>query len=140
MTGASSLEFSTEASLENLHECRAYIDRTGGALGLESPLLGDFRLVVDEAVTNIVLHGYGGQGGPVEMAMERAGDTVVVRIRDQAPSFNPDAVAEPALDTALAQRNPGGMGIFLMRQMMDEVTFQSLPGGGNELRLVKHLS
>ncbi|MBT8075308.1 MAG: ATP-binding protein, partial [Gammaproteobacteria bacterium] len=38
-----------------------------------------------------------------------------------------------------AERAPGGMGIFLMKQMMDEVVFQPLEGGGNELRLVKHL-
>jgi anti-sigma regulatory factor (Ser/Thr protein kinase) len=121
------------AGLVNLDEFRAYIDRVGTALGLGSPLLGDLRLVVDEAVTNIVLHGYGGKGGPVELQLAREGGDIVVLIRDEAPPFNPDAVEEPDLDAALPQRKPGGMGIFLMRQMMDEVVFQPQPGGGNEL-------
>jgi anti-sigma regulatory factor (Ser/Thr protein kinase) len=133
------LEFTLEAQLESLGDCRAYIDAKGQALGLESPLLGDLRLVVDEAVTNIVLHAYQGEGGPVELQLSRDGDDVVVLIRDQGPAFDPDGVAEPALNTALAERKPGGMGIFLMRQMMDEVTFAPQPQGGNELRLVKHL-
>lgn len=139
MTGGDTLEFSLEVGLEQLGDCRAFIDRAGEALGLDRQLLGDLRLVVDEAVTNIVLHGYGGNAGPLEMSLSREANELVIRIRDQAPPFTPDAVVEPALDTALALRKPGGMGIFLMRQMMDQVVFQPQPGGGNELRLVKRL-
>jgi anti-sigma regulatory factor (Ser/Thr protein kinase) len=139
MTLNDRLEFSLEAQLESLADCRAYIDQKGQALGVDGPLLGDLRLVVDEAVTNIILHAYRGEGGPVELQLFRDGDDIVVLIRDQGPAFDPDGVAEPALDTALAERVPGGMGIFLMRQMMDEVTFTPQPEGGNELRLVKHL-
>ena len=139
MTPDDRLEFALEAQLESLGDCRAYIDEKGEALGLEKPLLGDLRLVVDEAVTNIVVHAYQGEGGPVELQLSRDGDDVIVLIRDQGPAFDPDGVAEPALETALAERAPGGMGIFLMRQMMDEVTFTPQPEGGNELRLVKHL-
>jgi serine/threonine-protein kinase RsbW len=133
------LEFALRAQLDNLDTVRAYIDQKGHSLGLEKPVLGDLRLVVDEAVTNIVLHGYGGEGGPVELLVARDGDDIVVRIRDQAPPFDPDGVVAPDLNTALAERQPGGMGVFLMRQMMDEVQFRPLPEGGNELRLVKHL-
>ena len=134
MTPDDRLEFVLEAQLESLGDCRAYIDEKGQALGLGKPFLGDLRLVVDEAVTNIVLHAYQGEGGPVELQLSRNGDEVVVIIRDEGPAFDPDGVAEPALDTALAERAPGGMGIFLMRQMMDEVTFNA---AGNEVTMVK---
>jgi serine/threonine-protein kinase RsbW len=132
------LEYSLQAQLESLGEVRAYIDRKGQALGLDKQLLGDLRLVVDEAVTNIIIHGYQGQGGPVELELSLQANDVIVRIRDQAPAFDPEGVADPALNTALAERQPGGMGIFLMKQMMDTVAFSPLAGGGNELRLVKH--
>ena len=139
MSGDNRLEFSLQAQLENLVDVRAYIDEKGQALGLEKQLLGDLRLVVDEAVTNVVLHAYQGNGGPVELELSRHENNVVVRIRDEGPPLNPDGVADPALDTALAERAPGGMGIFLMKQMMDEVIFEPLASGGNELKLVKHL-
>jgi len=126
-----------EASLDRLHDIRDYIDRTGARLGVNDGALADLRLVVDEAVTNIVLHGYQGRGGPVDLHMERAGDAVVIRIRDQADPFNADQVERPQLDTALADRPFGGMGLFLIRRMTDESEFHALPGGGNELRLVK---
>lgn len=130
-------DLSFEASLENLHEVRDYIDQAGNSLGVESGVLADLRLVVDEAVTNVVIHGYGELDGIVEIHMEGDGDAVIIRIRDQAKSFNPSLVVEPQLDTALKDRPFGGMGIFLIRKMTDEVEFLSLPGGGNEMRLLK---
>jgi anti-sigma regulatory factor (Ser/Thr protein kinase) len=129
-----------EASLDTLQAFRAFVDRVGAREGLDPAVLADLKLVVDEAITNIVVHGYGGDGGAVELLIEREGGDIVVRIRDQAPPFDPDGFADPELDTALASRQPGGMGIFLMRQMMDEVKFRPLPGEGNELKLVKHLA
>jgi serine/threonine-protein kinase RsbW len=130
-------DFSVKASLDNLKEIRSYINRVGEYLGVSESALADLRLVVDEAVTNVVIHGYGELDGIVEIHMEGDGDAVIIRIRDQAKSFNPSLVVEPQLDTALKDRPFGGMGIFLIRKMTDEVEFLSLPGGGNEMRLLK---
>ena len=128
---------SVEASLDNLHKVRDYIDLAGKRLGVDKGALGDLRLVVDEAVTNVIIHGYKGRGGIVELHMERDGDAVVIRIRDRAESFDASHVHAPQLDTALAERPFGGMGIYLIRKMTDEAEFRPVPGGGNELRLVK---
>ncbi len=69
--------------------------------------------------------------------MERDGNDVVVRIRDRAKPFDSAHVEQPHLDQALEDRPFGGMGLFLIRKMADESEFSSLPGGGNELRIVK---
>jgi anti-sigma regulatory factor (Ser/Thr protein kinase) len=140
MNPEDSLAMRAEARLDTLQTFRAFVDRAGAQEGLDPAVLADLKLVVDEAITNIVLHGYGGDGGTVELRIDREGSDVVVLIRDQAPPFDPDGVADPELNTALASRQPGGMGIFLMRQMMDQVEFRPLPGEGNELKLVKHLA
>jgi len=137
MTPDQGFDLQVEASLENLHDVRDYIERTGQRLGARQEALGDLRLVVDEAVTNIVLHGYGGRGGPIELHMEGDGDAIVIRIRDRAPAFDADHVEAPHLEQALEDRPYGGMGIFLIRRMTDEAEFRPLPGGGNELKLVK---
>jgi serine/threonine-protein kinase RsbW len=137
MSTKQGFDLSFEASLENLHEVRDYIDQAGNSFGVDSGVLADLRLVVDEAVTNVILHGYKGRSGQVEVHMERDGDAVVILIRDQAGSFDSSQVDTPHLDTALADRPFGGMGLFLIRKMTDEAVFRSLPGQGNELRIVK---
>ena len=138
MKAKQGFDLSVEASLENLHEVRDYIDSAGASFGVDSGVLADLRLVVDEAVTNVILHGYDGRQGQIELHMERDGDAVIIRIRDQAESFDSSHVNAPQLDTSLADRPFGGMGLFLIIKLTDEAEFLSLPGGGNELRLVKN--
>jgi serine/threonine-protein kinase RsbW len=137
MSTKQSFDLSVEADLENLHQVRDYVDRAGERFGVDSAVLADLRLAVDEAVTNIILHGYNGRAGQVELHMERDGDAVIIRIRDQAESFDASHVNAPQLDTSLADRPFGGMGLFLIKKLTDEAEFLSLPGGGNELKLVK---
>jgi anti-sigma regulatory factor (Ser/Thr protein kinase) len=138
MNAEQGFDLTVEACLDNLQPIRNYIDEAGARIGVTAAALGDLRLVVDEAVTNVVVHGYGGEsGGTVEVHMESDGDAVIVTIRDRAPHFDPQDVGAPQLDTALEDRPFGGMGIFLIRQMTDEADFNRLPGGGNEIRLVK---
>lgn len=137
MTEEQVFDLSVQASLDKLGEIRSYIDRAGTSLGVNESALGDLRLVVDEAVTNIILHGYGENEGLVELHMHAEGDAVVIRIRDRAGRFDPVEVKAPQLDTALKDRPFGGMGIFLIREMTDEADFLPRPGGGNEIRLVK---
>jgi serine/threonine-protein kinase RsbW len=137
MSTKQGFDLSVEAKLENLHEVRDYVDRAGASFGVDSAVLADLRLAVDEAVSNVILHGYDGRAGRVELHMERDGDAVIIRIRDQAESFDASHVNAPQLDTALAERPFGGMGLFLIRKLTDEAEFLSLPGGRNELKLVK---
>ena len=130
-------DLSVKASLENLREIRSYIDQAGTRLGVSESALGDLCLVVDEAVTNVILHGYGDLDGIVEIHMEADGNDIIIRIRDQAKTFDSSHVDAPHLDTALKDRPFGGMGIFLIKEMTDEAEFLPLPGGGNEIRLLK---
>ena len=137
MTREQVFDLSVKASLDNLEEIRSYIDRAGASLGVNERALGDLRLVVDEAVTNIILYGYDDSDGEVELHMHAEGDAVVIRIRDRARIFDPGEVDVPQLGTAFKDRPFGGMGLFLIREMTDQADFLPRPGGGNELRLLK---
>jgi len=130
-------DLSVKASLDKLQEVRSFINRVGESLGVNESALGDLLLAVDEAVTNVVIYGYAETDGIVELDMKADGDAVVIRIRDQAASFDQSKIKAPQLDTDLKDRPFGGMGIFLIRKMTDEAEFLPLPGGGNEIRLVK---
>jgi serine/threonine-protein kinase RsbW len=125
------------AKLEHLAEIYGFVRDTAATLSLDSADAYDLQLAVDEAVTNIIIHGYQGRGGKIEIEIEQDGDTLVVRLRDEAPPFDPTTVPPPDLTRPLAEQSPGGRGIHLMRQVMDEAIHQVTAGGGNELTLVK---
>lgn len=95
-------------------------------------------LAVDEAVTNIMEHGYDpGIEGLIEIEAEVDESCFKVVIRDNGRVFNPESV--PVVDMArhLKARRKKGLGIFLMRQIMDEVRYRFQDGIRNELTLVK---
>lgn len=130
-------DLSIKANLENLQRVRHFIEHAGNKLGVSEIALDDLLLVIDEAVTNVIIHGYDDLEGVVELHMEGEGDAVIIRIRDRAKTFDASNINAPQLDTALKDRPFGGMGIFLIKKMTDEAEFLPLPGGGNEIRLVK---
>lgn len=89
---------------------------------------------VGEAYNNIVLHGYAGrEPGSVQMRIHNCTDCVRVEIRDTGTSFDPTQVPQPDL----AMLPESGIGIFVMRSMMDEVSY--VAGCPNVLTLVKRL-
>ncbi len=94
---------------------------------------------VDECVCNIIVHGYRGRPGSIEIALWGSQESLVVRLRDQALPFDPTAVPSPDVTSPLEQRPLGGLGIHLARYLVDEMTYRQLPEGGNELTLVKRI-
>jgi len=126
-----------EATLENLKSVRSFINETGRSLRVNDETLGELCLVVDEAVTNVIVHGYAGEPGQVEIGVSAEQDDLVIHIRDQARAFEATGVEAPHLDESLSERAYGGMGVYLIRKLTDEAEFRPLPGRGNELRLVK---
>ncbi|MBI3269139.1 MAG: ATP-binding protein [Planctomycetes bacterium] len=97
-------------------------------------------LAVDEAVTNIIEHGYESQkDGTIEMEIEAAPDIFRVVIRDSGKEFDPNSIKDPDMTDHVKKGKKKGLGIFLMRQIMDEVKYVFKEGVQNELILVKHL-
>ncbi|MHC4606439.1 MAG: ATP-binding protein [Planctomycetota bacterium] len=98
-------------------------------------------LAVDEAVSNIIEHGYSEGGGPggIEIEVEADDEQFKIRIRDTGTVFDPEAVQEPDIVRASAGTRKRGLGIFLMRQVMDEVRYRFQEGLKNELTLVKYI-
>jgi serine/threonine-protein kinase RsbW len=126
-----------KAALKNLARIRRFVEQTATALGVDPAAIPELLLAVDEAATNIIVHGYQGQEGPLEVEVERQGDALLIRLRDEAAPFDPTAIPPPDLSLPLEQRPIGGMGIYLMRKCMDQVNHSCPPQGGNELILVK---
>jgi serine/threonine-protein kinase RsbW len=121
-----------------LAEVRAFVrESTRGRLA--SRLVEDLVCAVDEAVTNVIVHGYQGASGPVEIEVGGDGQTLEVRIADRARPFDPTTAPEPDLNLPLERRPLGKMGVHLMREFADELRYAPRRGGGNEVTLVKRL-
>ncbi|MEK7784657.1 MAG: ATP-binding protein [Chloroflexota bacterium] len=125
------------AELNNLPAIRRFVQETATALAAPARAIDDLVLAVDESTTNIIEHGYCGQPGDIEIEVGRAGETVVVHLRDQAPPFDPTRLPDPDLTLSLEDRPVGRMGVFLTRQLVDAVTYRLTSQGGNELTLTK---
>jgi serine/threonine-protein kinase RsbW len=85
------------------------------------------------------MHAYEGRGGRLELRIDVVDDRVEVMIRDWGQTFDPNAIPTPDVDAPLEQRPIGGVGLFLMRQMMDRVDFQFSETGGNTLTMAKRV-
>jgi anti-sigma regulatory factor (Ser/Thr protein kinase) len=99
--------------------------------------MDDLVQAVDEAVTNIIVHGYRGEPGAIELTAELIGDDIVITIEDRGALFDPRSMPVPDLTIPPDRRRPGGMGVHLIRLAMDSVDHRPRPGGGNILRLTR---
>jgi serine/threonine-protein kinase RsbW len=127
------------AVLENLHAIRSFVDLQARQAGFEGQRVDDLVLAVDEAATNIIVHGYAahtdGASLPVEVEVRFRDPILSVILRDQARPFDPTAA--PVIDELppLTERGPGGLGIFLIRKTMDDFRYRRTEDGWNELTL-----
>ncbi len=100
----------------------------------EVPMADVARLMIalDEILSNIVNYG----GGTIELNLKRTGSRLTAMVADDGPPFDPLARAVPDIDLDIDERAIGGLGIHLVREMMDDVTY-ARENGRNLLRLAK---
>jgi serine/threonine-protein kinase RsbW len=123
----------------NLARIRRFVEEQAVELGADETMVGDIIQAVDESVTNIIVHGYRGSQGIVEVEVGLAAGALVIQLRDNAPPFDPTHVPRPDLDLPLERRPLGGMGVHLTRELTDEATYRRPEGWGNELTLIKRI-
>jgi serine/threonine-protein kinase RsbW len=130
---------SIPADLTRVAEVRAAVRAVAEACDAPIECEDDLVQAVDEAVTNVIIHGYGDGPGEVDIHVERDDQDIVITIEDTAPTFDPRSVPTPDLDVPPEHRRPGGMGIHLMRQAADGIGHRPRPGGGNILTITRRL-
>jgi serine/threonine-protein kinase RsbW len=128
------------AQTDNLADVRSFVRRWAAELGLRGDDLEDLVLATDEAVTNVILHGYRGAPGQVEISVGSSNGSVVVVARDTAPPLDPTSVPFAPSGTVPVPGRAGGWGVCLMHRLLDGLEHRPRPGGGNELTLVKRVA
>lgn len=125
------------SEIDNLAKARRFVEEAAASLTDDAEVIGDLVLAVDEALTNVIVHGYQDAAGMIEIEVAQGQDALVVHLRDRAPGFDPTRVPAPDINVPLSRRIPGGLGVYMMRRLTDELHYQATPEGKNELTLVK---
>ena len=121
---------------------QALTDHVSRVGGLDEDATHWVGVAVRESVINAVKHGKAEDRTKrvtVEIRLEPRAEPsrLVVRVADQGPGFDPDAVGDPLAPENLLRSS--GRGIFFMRSFMDDITLQRVPEGGMEVRMIKKL-
>lgn len=126
----------TPSQTENLELIRNFVSKIAEKAGFEEAEINDIELAVDEACTNVVKHAYDkdNRRKDIDVVIEIRDDKFIVIVSDRGKGFNPHSVKEPDLSKA------GGLGIRLMKMLMDEVQFDIKPGVRTRVKMVKHMS
>ena len=130
-----------QAYYDNLDIVRDYIGRIAEDCGLSLKDTYAVQLAVDEACTNVIEHAYGGEcDKSIELYCEVTPEALIIRLHDHGEPFNPLDVPQPNFEAPIEERDNGGLGLYLMRQLMDEIRFSFLPGeavSDNTLTMIK---
>ncbi|MEK7728289.1 MAG: SpoIIE family protein phosphatase, partial [candidate division KSB1 bacterium] len=132
-------ELKVPAHTDYLADLRDFVVRLGRKYAFSEKMVTAFKLSVDEASTNIMRHAYresGGEGFIIIRALVRK-TSVTICLIDQGKFFDPTRVKDPDLDRYVQIGKKGGLGIFMMRKLMDEIDYRKTEEG-NQLRLSKN--
>jgi len=129
------------AQMSFLSQIRDFIGQVGRKFKYSDKLINSFKLVIDEACTNIISHGYDGlEPGPIKLVFESDVEKIRLNIFDEGKSFNPDNADEADIESDWEERRIGGLGLFMIKEMVDEIEYTQTDEGSNLLVLTKNLN
>jgi len=130
-----------ESRTERLIAVREFISAAAREFGFPDEEVSKIALAVDEACTNIIKHAYQfDPGKKIAITVKPAEGAFEVVIHDNGNNFNPADVQAPDMKEYLSHYRKGGLGVYLMKTLMDKIEYNIRPGQTNEVRLVKYLS
>jgi anti-sigma regulatory factor (Ser/Thr protein kinase) len=134
-------EITISNDLAHLARVREVVSRSVKDGGFPGQYVNRLQIAVDEAVTNIIEHGYEGQPagkGAIWITVDVSKDRFRIEIADNGTSFDPNTLGDVDIVSHVKSGNTGGLGVFLMRKIMDVVDYRFEVGVKNRLVLVKN--
>ena len=125
---------------ENLSAVRDFISDAARRFGFADDDVSNIALAVDEACTNVIKHAYNFDASKeISVVVRMKSPEFEILIADKGKHFEPEKVAMPDMNEYLTKYKRGGLGMLLMRKLMDKVEYRIQPSR-NVVRLVKYLS
>ncbi|MEO1021427.1 MAG: ATP-binding protein [Bacteroidota bacterium] len=132
-------KLTVKASTSQIARVRDFVAEHAQNIGLSPKDISEIKLAVDEAYTNIVKHAYKyANQHHVDIEIGFSNSELWISLLDEGESFDPNTYSEPDLVKRIKEKKRGGMGVYLIRKLMDSVHY-SRKGHMNEIRMVKHL-
>ncbi len=129
-----------KSTTDNLALIREFTKSAAEESGFSDETTGKIVLAVDEACTNIIKHAYKySPNGNINIGIKFEGIKFTISITDEGNHFDPNKIPEPDLREYYKQKRIGGLGMFLMKKLMDEVQYSTITGNKNQVVLVKYL-
>jgi serine/threonine-protein kinase RsbW len=126
-----------QASTAYLAKVRRFVAERARMFGFDEQQVSDIQLAVDEAFTNIIQHAYKNNAArTVQISLHYTGDTFRVSLTDTGRSFSLDEYERPDIKQRIRQKKRGGVGVYLIQKLMDEVTYRR-NGRDNEICMLK---
>lgn len=127
------------AELDQLPVFREFISDCCKKHQVPDDTVFDLKLAVDEACTNVITHGYEGMDpGSIILSFRIESDRILVQITDFGRVFEPADAPKPDVEAALEDRPLGGLGLYLIYQLMDNIDYEATEDG-NTLTFTKYI-
>jgi len=115
--------------MEELERVNQFVEEIGDELGLDMEMLMNLNLVIEEMVVNVISYAYPeGTTADIELLAESDGKELTFVLSDKGKAFDPTAKESADMNVNPADRDLGGMGIFIVKNIMNEVSYQRLEG------------
>jgi serine/threonine-protein kinase RsbW len=129
--------FELKSKLSELNALCRHLEDCGDVMELPQKCLFEINLGLDELFTNIISYGFDdGIEHQIKFSLAKEKETLVVQVEDDGKPFNPLEAADPEVSQDLDTINIGGLGIHLVKKMMDDIDYQRVKGK-NKLILKK---
>jgi len=129
-----------KSTTDNLSKVRDFIKTVATQVGFNEEIANKIVLATDEACTNIIKHAYKySRSGDITVNISHKNKKFSVTITDQGEHFNSNSISEPDLKKYYDEKRVGGLGMFLMKKLMDEVEYSQPNTKKNKVTLVKYL-
>ncbi|RPI06732.1 MAG: ATP-binding protein [Ignavibacteriae bacterium] len=126
---------------DHLLEVREFVGDEARAFGFSEEDASNIVLAVDEACTNIIKHAYQyATDKEIEVSIVPQHRSFEIRIFDSGRSFDPSTIRQPDLKEHIGHHKRGGLGVYMMKRLMDKVEYNFHKGKRNEVRLIKFRS
>ena len=125
---------------DNLELIRGFVGKVAQKVGFTSEDVGKIELACDEACTNVIKHAYGvsASQNTLDVVIKIDYQKFILIVTDHGKSFDPESVKLPKPKEYIAELKVGGLGIYLMKTLMDDVIYDMKPGKQNQVTMVKY--
>ena len=129
--------FELKSELSELQTLCRYLEDCGDVMELPQKCLSEINLGLDELFTNIISYGFGDESEhQIKFSLAKDSETLFVQVEDDGIPFNPLDVVDPEVSQDLDSMDIGGLGIHLVKKMVDDIDYQRVEGK-NKLILKK---